>query len=163
MTWRQHRRQFQDGQTNKIFLYKNKYCEVSMLYTSHTLGTWSHLKADWIWLHWIHCVHLLSNHISTNFRGYRVMIQGKETIDKNSKSNQRCWKQPSSVKSKPCKIDSNFFSKVISDVIQWLIFVPPLPSCPVFIKNLSCVQLSMFNFISRPLKITLKESSVNRC
>ena len=42
---------------------------------------------------------------------------------------------------KPCEVNGYFLAKVFPDVVKWLIFVPFPPSGPIFMQNLSGVEL----------------------
>lgn len=57
-------------------------------------------------------------------------------IHRDTTSIQKNTKHPT----EPSKIDANLFSKIFPDVVKWLVFVPPTPTCPVLVQDLTRVQ-----------------------
>lgn len=56
----------------------------------------------------------------------------------------------------PCKVNGNFFSKVFSNVVQWLVFVPFGPVGPVVEQDLPLVQLFRQKLMFWSVKWTLE-------
>lgn len=63
----------------------------------------------------------------------------------------------------PGKVKCNLLSKVLSDVVQWLVLVPFAPAAPVVMKNLPLVQLVGTNLILWKLEGALWEKKHAYC
>ena len=98
---------------------------------------------------------LLSYGAPAHLLGHRVLVQGEKAVDKYSHANHRGRQQPASVETQPGEVDGNLLAEVISDVIQWLIFVPDSPPSPEPEQDLSRVELLAGQILARPLKASL--------
>lgn len=60
----------------------------------------------------------------------------------------------------PRKVERYFLSKVLSDVVQWLVLVPFPPTGPVVVENLPLIDLIWRDLKPRKLKRTLWKTNV---
>ena len=65
---------------------------------------------------------------------YLVITNLKKAVNEDNQARNAGENQHRCKKSQPCKIQTNFHSKIFSDCIQWLILVPFLEKTPLFVQ-----------------------------
>ena len=82
--------------------------------------------------HWTH--DSLAHGASANITRYLVIANLKKAINEDNQAGNAGENQHRCKKSQPCKIQTNFHSKIFSDRIQWLILVPFLEYTPLSVQ-----------------------------
>ena len=100
---------------------------------------------------------LLADWSLAHFLSDGVLVEGSQTSDEDDHPYQGHRQQPAGVETQPGEVDGNFLSEVISDVVQWLIFVPPPPPSPVLVQDLSSRQFLVIEILlCWPVKCALR-------
>lgn len=63
---------------------------------------------------------------------WHVVVNGRDSVDEAKKTHNGCWNQHVRVKSQPGKVEANFDSEIVLDVIQRLVLVKVAKGGPIF-------------------------------
>ncbi len=91
----------------------------------------------------------------TRLHGDRVVVHCEHSVEEDDDADDGRRQQPARVEPEPGEVDGDLLTKVLSDVVERLIFVPFAPRGPITTENLPNVQLARRNAFARMLERAL--------